>query len=402
MYISTTARSSNSRLGFVSGNVLALGSVSLVTDVSAEMVTSVLPLYLVVGLGLSPLQFGLVDGVYNGVTALVRVAGGHAADRKQKYKLVAGTGYGLSACSKLGLLAAGSSIPLLAGVIAADRVGKGIRTAPRDALISLSAPPHRLGAAFGTHRAMDVCGALLGPLIAFAVLWNTGNSFDAVFVTSFCFAAFGVILLTLFVSNRREPSRRQKPSLRLALRTPGAGRLCAVAGLLALVAIGDNFLYLIMARRADLAAEYYPLLPLGTAAAYLLLAVPLGHLADRVGRWRLFLAGHAVLLAAYGLLALTSDHLLLLIAVPLILGVSYAATDGVLMALAGPVFPESVRGSGIALVQSSQALARMAGSVLFGSMWLWWGETPAVLASAALLATALALVARKTKNRRTS
>ncbi|GAB4005764.1 hypothetical protein GCM10029992_54580 [Glycomyces albus] len=303
MYVATTGRPAGSRLGFMTGNVLALGSVSLVTDVSAEMVTSVLPLYLVVGLGMSPLLFGLIDGVYNGVTALVRVVGGAAADRWRRHKLVAGTGYGLSACSKLGLLAAGSSIPMLAGVIAVDRIGKGIRTAPRDALISLSAPKDRLGAAFGMHRAMDVCGALLGPLAAFAVLWSTGGSFDAVFVTSFCCAAFGVVLLALFVSDRHGPTRRGATSLRRALRTPGSGRLCLVAGLLALVVVGDNFAYLIMGRRADLAAEYFPLLPLGTAAAYLLLAVPMGHLADRVGRWRLFLAGHAVLPAAYGLLA---------------------------------------------------------------------------------------------------
>lgn len=396
MYVATTGRPAGSRLGFMTGNVLALGSVSLVTDVSAEMVTSVLPLYLVVGLGMSPLLFGLIDGVYNGVTALVRVVGGAAADRWRRHKLVAGTGYGLSACSKLGLLAAGSSIPMLAGVIAVDRIGKGIRTAPRDALISLSAPKDRLGAAFGMHRAMDVCGALLGPLAAFAVLWSTGGSFDAVFVTSFCCAAFGVVLLALFVSDRRGPARRGATSLRRALRTPGAGRLCLVAGLLALVVVGDNFAYLIMGRRADLAAEYFPLLPLGTAAAYLLLAVPMGHLADRVGRWRLFLAGHAVLPAAYGLLAFAPDHLLLL-GVPLLLGVSYAATDGVLMAMAGPVFPEAVRGSGMALVQSSQAAARLAGSVLFGAMWTWWGMTEAVLAASVCLLVALILVAGRAR-----
>lgn len=396
MYVATTGRPAGSRLGFMTGNVLALGSVSLVTDVSAEMVTSVLPLYLVVGLGMSPLLFGLIDGVYNGVTALVRVVGGAAADRWRRHKLVAGTGYGLSACSKLGLLAAGSSIPMLAGVIAVDRIGKGIRTAPRDALISLSAPKDRLGAAFGMHRAMDVCGALLGPLAAFAVLWSTGGSFDAVFVTSFCCAAFGVVLLALFVSDRHGPARRGATSLRRALRTPGAGRLCLVAGLLALVVVGDNFAYLIMGRRADLAAEYFPLLPLGTAAAYLLLAVPMGHLADRVGRWRLFLAGHAVLPAAYGLLAFAPDHLLLL-GVPLLLGVSYAATDGVLMAMAGPVFPEAVRGSGMALVQSSQAAARLAGSVLFGAMWTWWGMTEAVLAASVCLLVALILVAGRAR-----
>src|SRR4051812_45583537 len=130
-------------------NVLALGSVSLVTDVSSEMISAVLPMYLVLTLGLSPLQFGALNGMYFGVTALVRLAGGHLADRRQRLKLVAGTGYALSAVCKLGLLAAGSSVPVLGAVIAADRTGKGLRTAPRDALISLSSTPETLGRSFG-------------------------------------------------------------------------------------------------------------------------------------------------------------------------------------------------------------------------------------------------------------
>lgn len=400
MYLATTSKPANARLGFVAGNVLALGSVSLVTDVSSEMITAVLPLYLVIGLGLSPLQFGLVDGFYNGITALVRLAGGHFSDRWQRRKLVAGTGYGLSAFAKLGLLAAASSVPLLTTVIAADRLGKGIRTAPRDALISLSVPPHRLGAAFGMHRAMDTFGALLGPLVAFAVLSGTGNAFDAVFVTSFCFAAFGLVLLALFVTDRREPLRRNATSISKVLRAPGTGRTCLIAALLGVVTIGDGFVYLILGRRVELAAEYFPLLPLGTAAAYLLLAAPLGHLADKIGRWRLFLGGYCVLLVGYGLLAAPGvPQVLLLVGVPGVLGACYAATDGVLMAIAGPLFPESLRGSGIALVQSSQALARLAGSILFGAMWMVWGMTPAVLLAAGCLAGAL-LISPKLLRRR--
>lgn len=154
----------------VAGNVIALGAVSLVTDVSAEMVTAVLPLYLVVGLGVSPLAFGALDGLYQGASALSRLVGGHVADRAQRRKLVAGTGYALSAGCKLALLAA--TTPWAVGaVLAADHTGKGLRTAPRDALISLSCPPEEQGRAFGVHRAMDTAGALLGPLAAFAVLW---------------------------------------------------------------------------------------------------------------------------------------------------------------------------------------------------------------------------------------
>src|SRR5689334_21131653 len=123
----------------VPANVKALGAVSLVTDVSSEMVTAVLPLYLVIGLRLGPLAYGAVDGIYTGATALLRLLGGYLADRIRRRKLVAGSGYAISAVAKLGLLAAGGSTPAIGAVIAADRAGKGLRTAPRDALITLSA-----------------------------------------------------------------------------------------------------------------------------------------------------------------------------------------------------------------------------------------------------------------------
>ncbi|MFJ9890344.1 MFS transporter [Streptomyces sp. NPDC091287] len=206
----------------LTGTVVALGAVSLVTDISSEMVTAVLPLYLVLGLGLSPLQFGFLDGLYNGVTAFVRLAGGHAADRWQRHKLVAGSGYALSTVCKLGLLLAGGSTPTLSAALAADRVGKGVRTAPRDALISLSCDERDLGRAFGVHRAMDTTGAMLGPLVAFAVLWATVDAYDAVFVVSFCFGLLGVLILFAFVPGREagpaRPPGRAAATLRETLR----------------------------------------------------------------------------------------------------------------------------------------------------------------------------------------
>lgn len=187
----------------VAPNVLALGSVSLITDISSEMITAVLPMYVIFTLGLSPLQFGALNGMYFGVTALVRLAGGHAADRWQRRKLVAGSGYALSALCKLGLFAAGSSVPVLGAVIAADRTGKGLRTGPRDALISLSSTPETLGRSFGIHRALDTTGAFLGPLVAFGLLLANPDRYDTVFVASFCIAAFAVVILALTVRDRR-------------------------------------------------------------------------------------------------------------------------------------------------------------------------------------------------------
>ncbi|MER6947828.1 MFS transporter [Nonomuraea sp. NPDC000554] len=377
----------------VPANVLALGLVSLVTDISSEMVTAVLPLYLVSALGLSLVQFGVLDGLYFGVTALVRLAGGHAADRLARRKLVAGVGYGLSAVCKLALLAAGGSVAALGAVMAADRTGKGLRTAPRDALITLSAPADRLGGAFGVHRAMDTVGAFLGPLVAFGVLTVTAGAYDAVFVTSFCVAALGVLLLVLYVRDRRgplPPGGRGPLQLRTLLGQVRFRRLCLVAAALGLVTVSDSFVYLMLQKRLALAPELFPLLPLGTAGAYLLLAVPFGRLADRYGRAAVFAAGHVALLAAY-LLLMGPAWLVPVLALH---GAFYAATDGVLMALAGPLLPEESRTSGLALIQTGQATARMVSSMLFGALWTVLGETEGLAVMAAGLVLSLALAWR--------
>ncbi|MFI1169417.1 MFS transporter [Streptomyces sp. NPDC020801] len=385
----------------VAPNVLALGTVSLVTDVSSEMITAVLPMYVIFTLGLSPLQFGALNGMYAGVTALVRLAGGHAADRWERRKLVAGGGYALSAACKLGLLAAGSSVPLLGAVIAADRTGKGLRTGPRDALISLSSAPAELGRAFGVHRAMDTAGAFLGPLLAFALLLATPGRYDTVFVVSFCVAALGVVALGVLV---REP-RRARPGEGTAGAGGRAGlrdvlallrrrdflRVGGAAVLLGAVVLGDPFVYLLLQQRLGVSEEFFPLLPLGTAGAYLLLAVPLGRLADRYGRLRTFVAGHLSLLAACVLLFVPRAGLPLVVVVLTLHGVFYAATDGVLMAAVGPLVPARLRAGGLSLIQTAQSVAALASSVLFGACWSRWGLHTALILALSALGTGIAL-----------
>lgn len=385
--------------------VLVLGTVSLITDVSSEMITAVLPLYLVAELGLSPLGFGVLDGVYNGVSALVRLVGGRVADRGGGggHKTVAAVGYGLSALCKPLLLMV-HSLPLIGAVLAVDRTGKGLRTAPRDAMISLAAEPAVRGRAFGVHRAMDTAGALGGPLVAFLLLRAAADGYDAVFTVSFCVAVLGVVVLVLFVPGRardtarrtgeRVPARPRMP-VRALLGRPEVRRLTGCAVLLGLTTVSDSFLYLALQRRVDLPAGWFPLLPLGTAAAFLLLAVPLGAVADRLGRRRLFLAGHLALLCAYGLLtAPLAGGPLLVCAVLVLHGAFYAATDGVLAAATADAVPEEVRGSGLALVQTGQTAARFVCSLAFGAAWTAWGEHTAILAAALGLALAAALSAR--------
>ncbi|WP_261555027.1 MFS transporter [Frankia tisae] len=384
----------------VPATVLVLGTVSLITDVSAEMVTAVLPLYLVTGLGLSPLGFGLLDGIYNGASALVRLVGGHLADRGRRYKSMAALGYGLSALCKPALLIV-HSVAGISAVLAMDRTGKGLRTAPRDAMISLAASPEAQGRSFGVHRAMDTAGALLGPVVAIVVMHAAADGFDAVFTVSFCVAATGVVVLLLFVPGRvpqpgpaeSGPGEQAAVSLRAAVSLLGdraLRRLTLCALLLGLATVSDSFLYLILQRDLDLSGEWFPLLPLGTSAAFLLLAVPLGRTADRFGRWRVFLAGHGGLLVAYGLLLAPAGGAALPAVVLVLHGAFYAATDGVLMAAAAGSVPQRLRSSGLALVQTGQVGARFACSLLFGAAWTAWGDHAALAAATAALAACTA------------
>ncbi|MFF9051929.1 MFS transporter [Streptomyces erythrochromogenes] len=392
------------RASAVAPTVLALGTVSLITDISSEMVTAVLPLYLIAGLGLSPLGFGALDGVYNGVSALVQLTGGHLADRVRNHKLVAGIGYGLSALCKPLLLLAHSLGPISV-ILALERTGKGLRTAPRDALISLSTPDELQGRAFGVHRAMDTTGALLGPLAAFLILGVAVDGYDAVFGVSACVAVLGVVVLMLFVPSGAgdtpprpaaappaapaapaAPARPNPVRLRDAaalLRLPRLRALALCAVLLGLTTVSDAFVYLLLQRRTGIDDQWFPLLPLGTAAVFLLLAVPAGALADRIGRRTVFLTGHALLLAAYGLLLWAPDWPALPYLVLALHGMFYAATDGVLPAAVAATVPESLRATGLALVGTGQALARFACSLAFGGAWTLWGTGPALAAAAA-------------------
>ena len=379
----------------VSSTVVLLGVVSLLTDVSSESVASVLPLYLTAVVGLSPVAYGFLDGIYQGVSALVRLAGGYAADRGGQPKWVAVLGYGASAISRIVMLPA-AGFAAITAVVTADRLGKGLRTAPRDALIAESSDPRVLGRAFGVHRTLDTIGAAIGPLVAFALLAAVPGSYDSIFVVSFAFALLGVAVLVLFVPNLRTAATTARIGLRLMLREISGRSLrrpLLAAAVLGLLTVGDGFLYLSLQERDDFAAQYFPLLYVGTNIAYLALAVPLGRLADRVGRGRVLVAGHGALLASYLLAALPAGGIGLTLGTLLLLGVFYAATDGVLPALISRLVPAEVRGSGIAAAQTVVALARFASSVLFGLLWSLQGSSRSLVLFAVLLAAMVPVAA---------
>jgi MFS family permease len=236
--------------------------------------------------------------------------------------------------------------------------------------------------------------------MAFALLAKMPGAFDAIFAVSVAFAVVGLGVLLFFVRNRAgDPSASPRAATNLRAATallvaPEFRTLMVLGSLLSLVTISDAFVYLVVQRRANLDPSLFPLLPVAMVVVYLVLAIPAGRLADGVGRARVFLGGYVALTAAYALLAWPrSSSVTLFLSLPLV-GTYYAATDGVLMAMASQTLPPEHLTAGLALLTTGTALARLLGSTLFGAAWSWRGPEAAVLffLVGLLAATAVAAV----------
>ncbi|MGP5382733.1 MFS transporter [Glutamicibacter arilaitensis] len=377
-----------------SPTVIALGVVSMLTDISSESVAAVLPLYITSALGLSMVAYGFFEGMNQSVSSVVRIAAGYAADRSKRPKPIAAAGYGLSMAARAGLLFATGFGGILA-VIGLDRIGKGIRTAPRDAMIQHASQPEHLARSFGLHRLLDTVGATLGPLLAFVVLLLVPGDYRMVFVISLGAAVLGVAVLALVVPDRRldapaasgpdegQTTGAPSPKLRELVRGP-LGRVLLAAGFLGLVTIGDGFIYLALLEQGQLDARWFPLMFVGTNAFFLLLAVPMGRLADKTSRAGIFVLGHLALAGAY-LCAGAGNSLVYVLLALALLGVFYAATDGVLAAMAGQLAPAGATSTAIGTAQTVVAVARLVASTGFGVVWILLGSTGAMLIAAGLL-----------------
>ena len=392
-----------------SPTVIALGIVSMLTDISSESVAAILPMYITGALGLSMIAYGFFEGLNQSASALVRIAAGYAADQTSRPKPVAVAGYGLSMVARIGLLFA-TGFAGIAAIIGVDRVGKGIRTAPRDAMIQQASQPEHLARSFGLHRLLDTIGATAGPMLAFVVLLLVPDGYRAVFVLSLAVAILGVAVLVLVVPNRKlgakpvpaaqsrtaaaEPERsiqvlKFKPLLRMLSRGRMGRMLCA-AGLLGLLTVGDGFVYLALMAHGTMDYFWFPLLFAGSNLVFLLLAIPVGKLADRTSRAAVFVAGHLALAVAY-LCASGGGSLFFIVSALAALGLFYAATDGVLAALAGQLSPEGSVSTGIGAAQTVVAVARLLSATGFGVLWVLFGSNLALLGVAALLLLAVPL-----------
>ena len=374
--------------------VWGLGIVSLLTDASTEMVGTALPLYLSTWLRVGPVALASVDAIQQIMTAVMRLGTSLVADRTRRHRAVASVGYTVSAMSKVLLAFGVPTTTIVAGSVAVDRFGKGIRTGPRDALITAGTPARRLGAAFGVHRALDAVGAFIGPLLTYLILRSTnGTGFHAVFAVAALVGVLGVLALVLLVPATPEPDQPVYNTTR-TIHPPL--RLLMLAGLIGCCTIGDALVLIVLLRSASLSNSTYPLLAVAASLVFAVLAGPFGRLADRVRPIRVYLAGTAVLATTYlavGRQLPTSQGIVLLVLAAI--GVSYAATDGVLAALVARVSEGRTAATAQASVQTATALGRASGSAMFGVLWARSGPAAAFRAFgvALLIATIVGALA---------
>ena len=379
----------------VPSGVVALGFVSLLMDVSSEMIHALLPIFMVTVLGASATGVGIVEGIAEATASVVKVFSGALSDRMGRRKPLLLLGYGMAALSKPAFPLAGSVAEVL-GARFIDRVGKGIRGAPRDALIADITPPEHRGAAYGLRQSMDSVGAILGPLAAIALLWLYAGDMRAVFWWAVLPGLHAVLLLALGV---REPARQQTGKRPWPLRRAEIATLpraywivLGIGAVFALARFSEAFLIL-RAQADGLAIGWLPLVLVGMNIVYAVGAMPAGVLSDRIGRGAPLLAGMAALIAADLVLAFMPGLWGLALGVAL-WGLHLALTQGQLAALVADTAPEALRGTAFGVFNLATGAALLPASVLAGLLWDMAGPRATFLAGAGLaLLAALALLA---------
>ncbi len=375
-------------------SVWALGFVSMFMDISSEMIHSLLPLFMLDALGLAPLLIGLIEGAAEATALIVKVFSGVLSDYLGKRKGLALFGYGLGAASKpLFAIAASGGMVLTARVI--DRIGKGLRAAPRDALIADVTPPEIRGAAFGLRQALDTTGAFLGPLLAIALMLVFQNQFRAVFWLAVIPGALAVLALALSV---REPPRgktaaRANPLRRENLKRLNAAywRVVAVGAVFTLARFSEAFL-LLRAEQTGIELAWTPLVMVAMNAVYMLGAYPFGKLSDRASRRSLLSIGLGVLIAADLLLA-AADSWPWLIAGVMCWGLHMSITQGLLSKLVADTAPPDLIGSAFGFFNLVSGLAMLAASALAGAMWQYLGPAATFYCGAGFCGLSLILLA---------
>ncbi|MBI3977647.1 MAG: MFS transporter [Chloroflexi bacterium] len=390
--VDTLTRSGLASLASLPRNVWLLGVVSLLTDVSSEMVYPILPLFLTVTLGAPAAVVGLIEGIAESTASLLKVGSGWYSDRIARRRGLVWVGYGLSALAKPLLALAGAwPVVLLARFV--DRTGKGIRTSPRDALIADSTPDTQRGLAFGLHRALDTTGAIVGPLLALAVLGLAGADYRLVFLLALVPAALGFVTIALVREPPRQvASRRGEQGPSLFQLSPGFRAFLLVSVVFALGNSSDAFLIL-RAQNLGLTPALVILAYVVFNAAYALASLPAGHRSDVHGRRNVVAAGFLVFAGVYGGFALATGPaaIWLLFA---FYGLYMGLTDGVGKAYVVDLVQSHQRGTALGLYYTATGLAALVASLVAGVLWDLVGPfAPFALGATTALAAAALLLA---------
>jgi MFS family permease len=372
-------------------NVIALGVVSLLTDVSTEMIVPVLPLFVVGVLGASMASVGVIEGVAESTAAFMRLGSGWLSDRSGHRKPFLFFGYGISAVAKAALAVA-LSWPMVLALRFGDRIGKGLRNPPRDALIADSVEPRHLGRAFGFHRGLDTLGAAIGPLVAFAMLRAFPGGFRRIFLLSVLPAALSLVVLAVFVRAKRHQAARITAPLFAEARAMGGPfhRFLLVAGLFSLANSSTAFLLLLAADRSHGAGFTSPqvvLVYLLYNLVYALLSWPVGELSDRIGRRSILLGAYLLFAALYALLAWRAGAVFV-IGGFVVLGLHSAMLEASQRSMLSDLVEPARRGTAYGLYYAVVGVALLPASIMAGALWDRLGPRSmfAVDAAIALLA----------------
>ncbi len=384
----------------IPGSIWALGLVSLFMDASSEMIHALLPLYLVGALGASTLTVGVIEGIAEATAAVTKVFSGVLSDWLGTRKWLAALGYGLAAASKP-IFPLASDIAWVAAARFIDRVGKGIRGSPRDALVADLTPADLRGTSYGLRQSLDTIGALIGPGLAIVFMAAFADNFRHVFWIAVIPAVISVSIIVLFV---REPAR---PLAARAVRSPlsraelarldiGYWLVVAISAVFTLARFSEAFL-LLRAQSIGMPLVLVPSVMVVMNVVYAFSAWPAGALSDRIGRYGLLIAGFALLIVADIILAFGGNVALVMLGVA-VWGLHMGLTQGLLQALVADTAPANLRGTAFGVFNLVSGLAMLLASIIAGGLWDWVGPDGTFLAGAAF--TAVALVALPFAHRR--
>ena len=369
-------RSNGKHTLIIPKNVWALGIVSLLMDLSSEMILSILPIFLVTGLGVSVLTLGLIEGFAEGIASMIKAFSGALSDYLKKRKILVVIGYGLSTLTKPFFALASTATWIFAARFV-DRLGKGIRVAPRDSLIADSTSTKIRGTAYSLRQALDSLGALLGPIFAIIILYLTTNNFRLVLWFAVIPAVLCIVVLIFRVKEstlKKNISRKKSYFLfkNFLKITPMFWLFFLTVFILNLGHFSEAFL-LLRGQEIGLEISFIPIVFVVMNAAYAIVAIPFGHLADKVGFFILIVYGFLILVLSDIILALTNSVGWMFVGI-IFWGIHLGMTQGLLLAMIAKLSPLELRGASFGLFHAITGVALFIASLIAGYLWQYYNS----------------------------